>query len=285
MKYSCVICKSAVYYERAAFTKRIGADGSKFKIVKCAKCGLHSLNPLPTDEELMEIYGDYSFKGDRQVVEINRIETIYPRKIRTFRKYNQEIQSILDIGAGLGGFVCTAIKSGINRVVGIEMEKEQTELAHRIFNVNLNNTTFEEYIKSNKDKYDAVHMHHVLEHMKNPFSTLVQINRLLNPTGILLFEVPNQFFVFPTEIYIRLGLIKSLKPYNPFHHLYFFSPNVIKKIVKQAGYEILELNVFENERKNLKKQFKRFIAKIFYLPTSNIIEVVCKKNRSPSHLK
>jgi 2-polyprenyl-3-methyl-5-hydroxy-6-metoxy-1,4-benzoquinol methylase len=278
MTYICNFCGNIRYKEKIELTKRIGANNSKFRVVRCTRCSLHSLFPLPTNREIKEIYSNYIVKGDRELVENKRQLNVYPHKISIIKQHYPNVKTVLEIGAGMGGFINVALKRGIEKIIGIEMDKEQVRIAKEVYNIDLVNSTFEDYILLNNELFDAVHMHHVLEHFKDPKNILNSIYKLLKPGGVLIFEVPNQFFVFPKEFYFRLGYIKYPKPYNPFHHLYFFSPKIIKKLALASNYEILELNC-RNKLVSLSpsKVLKQLIANLLSLATSDVIEVVCRK--------
>jgi 2-polyprenyl-3-methyl-5-hydroxy-6-metoxy-1,4-benzoquinol methylase len=272
-EYSCEICGSNEYSVSEQLTKRlVGEKKAKFNVVKCKKCQLHSLYPIPTDSDLQWIYKDYCQQGARLAVEKLRIERIYPGKIQKIKKY-QSSPKILDIGAGLGGF-CYVCKRQRLEIIGIEMVAQQVKNAKKIFDVDLMNLSINEFFATNKEKFDVVHMHHVLEHLQHPKSVLASIGKVLAPAGIVIFEIPNQFFVFSEELKIKLRIKPYRKPYNPYHHIYFFSPNTLKKLIDVAGYKIIELNQIKNNRKSIRTRIHKALAKITNMGYSGKIEAI-----------
>jgi 2-polyprenyl-3-methyl-5-hydroxy-6-metoxy-1,4-benzoquinol methylase len=271
--YSCEICGSNEYSVSEQLTKRlVGEEKAKFNVVKCKKCQLHSLYPIPTDSDLQWIYKDYSQQGDRLAVEKIRIETIYPEKIQKIKKYHSS-PKILDIGAGLGGFCYICKRQGLE-IFGIEMVAEQVKIAKKIFDVDLVHLSIDEFFASNEKKFDVVHMHHVLEHLQHPKSVLASIRKVLTSAGIVIFEIPNQFFVFGKELKIKLKIKPHRKPYNPYHHIYFFSPNTLKKLIDAAEYKIIELNQIKNNRKSIKTRIHKALAEITNRGYSSRIEAI-----------
>lgn len=278
-QFRCNICSNNTFRVKKQITKSLGIYSGKFQVVKCRNCDLYSLHPTPSDSDFKLIYSGYADKGNRIDVEKKRLENIYPQKIELIKKYfDQKDIHILDIGAGIGGFVSVAKKNGYN-ITGIEFEQEQVALAKHHFNVDLLNTKYEDFVKTSNIKFDVIHLHHVLEHVQSPKTVINLIKSQLKDEGLLIFEVPNQFFVFPQFIWFKLGLIHYLKPYHPYHHLYFFSPKTIKILLRIAGLKILELNIkVKPKEKSLKSHLKYFIAASLNLATSGLIEVVAKKN-------
>lgn len=142
----------------------------------------------------------------------------------------------------------------------------------------MQNIKFEDFAQTNDVKFDVIHMHNVLEHVQSPKNVLSLVKTQLKDDGIIIIEVPNQFFIFPLTILFNLGRIEYPKPYHPYHHLYFFSPKTIKLIMGDVGFNILELNIQKYPRKrSIKSYIKNIIASTFNLATSSVIEVIAKK--------
>ena len=273
VNFLCEICGSKKYSLSKKLTKRlVGNEKAKFYVVKCKKCNLHSLYPIPSDSDFKWIYNNYSSQGNRIEVEKLRIEKTYPAKIAKIMQYHSN-PKVLDIGAGLGGFCFTSKMNGL-QTVGIELEPEQVTLAKQIFDVELINLSIEDFLISNDQTFDVIHMHHVLEHLQNPKNTLFQIQKILSPEGIIILEVPNDFFVFVREIKIMLKLKIPVKPYNPYHHIYFFSPYTLRNLVESAGYNIYEFNQIPSNYYSIKAKIYRLLANISRMGYASCIEAV-----------
>lgn len=274
LSFCCIHCGSKEFIVKKYFTARLGADPDKHKVIKCKVCHLHSLFPIPDEEEIKHIYSHYAYQGDRKKVEIQRCKTVYPNKIELINTFSPDAKTVLDVGAGLGGFVSVSAKNGYD-TVGLEMEEEQITIGKELFNVNLVNSTIEEFIMTANKKFDVVHMHHVLEHFRDPVNILNQLKKILNSNSIVIIEVPNQFFQYPQEIYYRIGYSRPVIPYNPYHHLYFYSPEVLREIFKKLGYSIL---YFSDQQKigkrNIKKWIKVNLSRRIGWSTSPVLEAV-----------
>ena len=274
--YICCSCDSNKYIELPKLTKKLSSVEFKYKVVKCKNCGLHSLYPIPIDTDLDWIYSQYAEKGNRIEVEKLRQKYVYPRKIELIKKLHPTAKNIFDLGAGIGGFAATAIDNGYE-VIGIDLEEEQVKLAKEIFDVELKHQKFKEFKKENTKKFDIVMLHHVLEHLQNPSSVLHDLQLLLANNGLIIIEIPNQFFNLKKNIYEKIGYTKYKYPHNPYHHIFFFSPKTIAELVRVAGYKIIKLNELNAKPKNtfnLSESFSKFLLHPFGYGWSSRIEVI-----------
>lgn len=272
MRFKCDLCSNEAYRTHKKLTLSLGIQDDKFNVVACRNCGLHSLHPIPNDKEFQLIYKNYAQKGNRIQVEEQRIKEVYPRKISFIQRYFKDAKTILDVGAGNGGFVSLASSIGYN-VTGIELEKSQIELAKQVFKVDLIHSSIEEFSRNEKRKFDVINLHHVFEHVQRPLNILNIIKRLLNPNGILLIEVPNQFFKFPNKLYFDLAIKDYRKPYNPYHHLYFYSKRQLLRYFDLTGFEVVLFNDKLPEE-NIKQKVKNLISRAFNLSPSHVFETV-----------
>jgi 2-polyprenyl-3-methyl-5-hydroxy-6-metoxy-1,4-benzoquinol methylase len=279
-QYECNLCGNHTYKHRHHLTSRLGCDPEKFNVVQCSHCTLHSLFPIPTRSELEQIYANYAEQGDRIRVEQSRMDNIYPKKLALVMKHVSSGNKILDIGAGIGGFTALAKRNGY-AVTGVEFEKQQCALAKKLFDVDLICSTFENFFEECTAKYNVVHLHHVLEHLRNPKEVLLKINEILEDNGKVILEVPNQFFVLKTELCTWFGRVPWKKPYNPYHHLYFFSPHTLEAMLRAAGFNIIELNqVYERVGNTAKTKINYALSRMLKMGISSRIEVVAERNDS-----
>ncbi len=88
---------------------------------------------------------------------------------------------ILDVGCGLG-YLLSGLREGWEKY-GIEVSRFAAQHAQawgRIFVGELHEAQFPD------EHFDVVVMHHVIEHMEDPISTILEVRRILKPGGILL---------------------------------------------------------------------------------------------------
>jgi 2-polyprenyl-3-methyl-5-hydroxy-6-metoxy-1,4-benzoquinol methylase len=89
--------------------------------------------------------------------------------------------------------------------------------------------------------FDVVVCADILEHLKNPLGVLLQVSRLLSPDGNIIVSVPNI-----AHLWIRLQMCCGRFEYTERGildgtHLRFFTLASFRRLLREAGLEILEL--------------------------------------------
>jgi SAM-dependent methyltransferase len=155
-------------------------------LVRCRDCGLIFTNPRPSNERLNAFYAGDNYcchetsgsasSGARAEFVLARVsEFLSPHAPR----------SLLDYGAGGGGFLSHARKSGWT-IRGFEPGKCGLENCRR---AGLAVTDKLEELPSSA--FGLITLHHVFEHLADPRRVLAEIRRLLAPEGLLFVDVPN----------------------------------------------------------------------------------------------
>lgn len=278
--FQCDLCAFQKHKIKTCLNRRLGIEDSRFNVVKCLKCGLLSLYPIPTENEFHSIYSDYAVKKDRISVEKSR-KGIYESKLKKITQLTSG-KRLLDIGAGVGTFVNCAGRFGFDPI-GVEYESGQCKLAKELYGIDLINNRFEAICADlAEDPFDVIHMHHVLEHVQSPKRVLRLAYEILNKQGILLVEVPNQFSNIRTEL--RYYTLKKFTfPDNKLHHLYFFSIRTLMKYIQSTNFEIIEFHQHRPREKKmpvwekLPKDLFRYVTTKWHIGAGSIIEVYCRK--------
>lgn len=211
-----------------------------FKIVKCKRCGLSYMNPRPLEKDICSLYDEDYFLGkgfDNSIHYYQDIQLPSPDmlsewqgKLREVTKYKRGSR-LLDIGCALGFFLEVAQRQGWD-VYGIEI----SEFAHRFSQERLGQERIKKSVRMfSQNSFDLVTMVEVIEHLPSPSEALRQINKILKDDGIL---------------FIQTGNIESLKArltgsrWNYITlpgHIYYFSPETIRRYLEKTGFEILKI--------------------------------------------
>ena len=146
---------------------------------------------------------------------------------------------ILDVGCS-GGLLAERMRASGHVVVGVDAievpgVRERTD---QFFVVDL-----EDGIPPQVgDGYDVVIAGDVIEHLSRPGKALREMRALLSPGGQLLLSVPNFGHWYPRSRvalgmfgYDRRGILDDT-------HLRFFTRATLRRLVRNAGYDILEEN-------------------------------------------
>lgn len=283
---SCILCESNQSKIDVDFSERLGLI-DPFGCKKCSICGLRWLSPRPTQKGYELIYTmDNYFGGENSqesfsVVEKNR-RILFCDRLRRINKYYDMAfskKTILDVGAATGQFVYEAQLVGYN-ATGIELSSEAIEQAKKKYSVTLRKKSLQE-LATQGCKFDIIHMNHVFEHMIHPTTCLEECVKLLNNNGILLIEVPQQFYNSLDKLKNILRINKKYKftPYS-LHHAYFYTPKTLSMLLKKHGFTIYSLRTSNIANTPLwPLSFKNIFLAVYlnftdrFFKSGNIIEV------------
>lgn len=145
-------------------------------------------------------------------------------KIRTHR--------IHDVGCGVGFFIDTALKNGME-VTGNELNKYACNVMRNRFGFKVYNNIITN-IDLGQSKMDAIVMDDYIEHTYHPFEDLKKAKFFLKPGGII--------FIKTFHIDCR-AFHKHREKWNYlfWNHVYHFSPITLNKMIEKAGFRILEM--------------------------------------------
>lgn len=215
-------------------------------IVRCRRCGLRYLSPRRNPEENLAVYGDRYFDRRRRreadpewggyVTENDRRYAVtILRHARVLRP------SVLDIGTGRGSFLILLSRlHEIGQVAGTDITDVNREHLHTHgIELYLGDVTELEL-----GRWDIVTAHHVLEHVLDPNAFLSRVRSLLADRGIAHFVLPNEGSLMSWwKSSLNRARVKP-RPYKhltPEHHLWYFTPRTITRLVEANGFRVVEL--------------------------------------------
>lgn len=160
--------------------RKLNAEMWDSRKLKYSSKGYWIVDPMPTESELSDYYSSYYWhqRGGKKCLVSSRdldhfleIKKLYPNK--TFKK-------ILNFGAGHGGISILFHIAGAE-IVNVEPSNLDLGLSWKHFR-KLENVT---------GTYDLIYASHSLEHVIDIDETINVFSKLLEPAGVLYFEVPN----------------------------------------------------------------------------------------------
>jgi 2-polyprenyl-3-methyl-5-hydroxy-6-metoxy-1,4-benzoquinol methylase len=136
---------------------------------------------------------------------------------------------LLDIGAGTGDFLVVAKNDGWD-TTGIEPSAKAKAIA---INKGVNFATNLSNLESHS--FDVITMWHVLEHVPNLDEYILELKRLLKPTGTIIIAVPN-FKSFDANYYGRFWAAFDVP-----RHIWHFSKTAIDKLFAEKGMKLVKV--------------------------------------------
>lgn len=266
---TCVVCASAgrLLYENLS-DRLFGAPGS-WTIARCSKpeCRTLWLDPMPVAQDLGEAYLDYFTHGQSRERRPSAAKGAYLARrygatgatatgsrwkdallaasfsLRTRRrmelddqvfhlKKGDRPQRVLDIGCGSGQAMELLSSLGWE-TVGVEFDPQAAAVGRAKGLTILNGDVSEQGLAS--DSFDAVVLSHVIEHLPRPDATLRECLRLLKSGGQLVMLTPNADALG----HRRYG--RDWMALDPPRHLHIFTPESMRRIVRDAGFSVVEV--------------------------------------------
>ena len=198
---ACLFCGSTSLtplYE--GIRDHYGIDEDVHRFLRCRTCGSATLDPLPSPEHLMALYSsDYTFKPEPSRSALGRLlQTIewrcfyepgYRGRVALIRRLTGlERGLILEAGCGSGLFLRHLRDAGY-AVEGAETSAADVRYARERIGLTVHAGALET-LPLEPERYDAVVMVYVLEHIPDPAATLARIRQLLKPGGWVVLGLP-----------------------------------------------------------------------------------------------
>jgi SAM-dependent methyltransferase len=253
MNTSCIICGNSINNSLYKIKELQLGLGELFNYQLCGNCGTMQLqNPPQNFEKYYPNDEYYSFNLGLEVNKkpdtLRKIKSSYllfnkNRILGPLLSFNYKMPdyyewvknmaipynaSILDIGTGNGSLLLHLFKIGFTNLTGIDpfINESKNYGAIKI----LKKTIFDV-----ADKFDAVMMHHSLEHMFEPEKVLQKAYDILNPGGKLLIRIP----VMGNYGWKRFG--EYWCGIDAPRHIFIPSEKGLKLMVEKAGFTIDQL--------------------------------------------
>jgi SAM-dependent methyltransferase len=204
LNFSCQICTNSSGNSFYHVSEMMFGTGEMFEYVECAFCGTLQIAELPKDLKryypssyaphsaasglrtyLMDRAAFYQWHGFSLTGWIKTIISGRQVGIDALKKIGvDERCSILEIGCGAGGLLNSLYKLGFNSLTGIDPFIEESLTQEQPFPI------FKKNLKEIRGNFDVILLNHVFEHMPDPSSVIIEIEKHLAPNGTVVILVP-----------------------------------------------------------------------------------------------
>jgi len=257
-KTACPLCEATQREPYRAAAYALGEE--PFDLLRCGDCGLVFVHPLPSEEQLRELYDDPEYfeggytLGVEEGSYFERGEELVARYEGVVEELEAELgleaADIFELGAA-GGFWLEAARRRGHRVAGVEVSAVASRHAREELGLEVHHGTLEGS-GFTAEAFDLVVADNVLEHTTAPGEVLEGLRRLLRPGGHLLIVVPSYVNsvwyraagVIPRS-FLGPGLAKLLKrdggDGGPPYHLLEFDRQSLLPWLRSRGFEVLSV--------------------------------------------
>lgn len=241
----CDLCKGEDFHpvgvcrepEGAAVAEMRGCR--EFAIVQCDGCGLRMVAPRYDRAKLKRLYGREYFTGSGDHAQAraaywakdNRLADM--RFEADFLKRRFAAGKILDAGCGTGCFADALGREW--KVYGIEWSEYAAEYARKKSMCVDTSAGDLESVDLGGMMFDGLVMNQVIDHLRRPATVLNRLAEHVRPGGfVLLGKVVNAASVTARVFKDDFRLLAP-------NHLFYFSPSTLRRLLRDAGFERVEI--------------------------------------------
>lgn len=208
-------------------------SGKEFFLKYNRELDLMATFPRPDSEQLSQFY-----QSEKYISHTDSRKTFFDKVYHWVKNYmlNKKLDwisehkkegTILDLGAGTGGFLARA-KDRNWEIYGVEPSEAARELA-----LKKGISLFVETKGYQSKSFDVITLWHVLEHVPDLEEQIMELKRLLKDEGLLVIAVPN----FKSYDAKKYG--ENWAAYDVPRHLWHFSRTAVQKIFGRYGFQII----------------------------------------------
>jgi len=139
--------------------------------------------------------------------------------------------ALLDVGSNRGSFVKAFLETAPSaQVLALEPDERVADSCKDLERTDLIVSRIED-VALETGRFDIVHSCHTIEHLAHPQDVLADHWRVLKPGGLLVLDAPNIAILDESDMIEEWFIDK---------HLYHFSVRTLIRMVRAAGFDIVE---------------------------------------------
>ncbi|MBK6384473.1 MAG: class I SAM-dependent methyltransferase [Chitinophagaceae bacterium] len=235
---NCPVCDSADI-KNVLSAKDYTVSNKVFVIAECNACTLRFTQDVPDAASISPYYKSENYISHTNTSKglINRLyQSVRKRTLKQKRRLIEKATGLtkgflLDVGSGTGAFAATMKEAGW-QVTGLEPDADARTVGKQSYHIELEDIN--RFFQLQANRYDAITMWHVLEHVHDLKDYIAQLKLLLKENGKLFIAVPN----YTSKDAVIYG--EQWAAYDVPRHLYHFSPQSMQVLVEKHGLKLLQ---------------------------------------------
>ena len=259
----CPLCGGA----RSALSTAISGyvEGTTFQVMRCDQCNSCSAAPLSVDKKIYEAiysqperiagyaryerYAETILHVPDPLTYLATREPCYWALTDALRQASSSLdQAILEVGCGLGYFTFALTRAGYKRTVGIDLSGAAVARARERYGCDYRVADIVQMAANPRERFDAVVLSEVIEHLEDPFAFIDQLRRLLKPGGRIILTTPSRSFAgHPFQAW-------ATDP--PPVHLWWFTESGISGLARRLNMQSEFTDFSEFNRRNFRQFWK-----------------------------
>ena len=221
------------------FTKR------GFNIVRCSSCGLVYTNPRVPFQNTKDIYNQSYFKSgdslsagyDNYIAERPTIEVTFKKRLDFIMRNAPSLgvtggRRVLDIGCA-AGFLLDILRKNGWECEGVELSEYAVDYANKELKIDVRQGVLGDF-EYPENHFDLVVCWDVIEHCYDPKRDLKIMYNIVKSGGYLSLITPDM-----GSLHAKIARHRWVEFEKPEEHLYFFSKEILKRILREIGFELV----------------------------------------------
>lgn len=188
------------------------------RIYECENCRLGFVDQKKIVKvNLGSQYQLKEYKKEEKMI-VSRLSPIVDKIVR----YNNS-GSVLEVGPGHGLLSSLLLKKGKYELDVVEPYLNPHYLSGQSYK--LHKKDMDRFLKTSKKKFDLIIMFDVIEHLKDPFTSLHKLKNILGKNGVLVIQTPNYRSLM--QVFTKKWSWWMIED-----HKWFFSPFSLHRVLK-----------------------------------------------------
>lgn len=234
----CPVCLKGPIH-KASTIKDYSVSKEVFEVWKCGYCTAAFTQNIPEASEIGRYYASENYVSHSDTRE-GLVNKIYHRVRNITLKHKRKLiqqktrlmgGNLLDVGAGTGAFANEMQQAGWD-VTALEPDEKARMHAKAFYGISLQAET---RLFNLGQKFDAITLWHVLEHVHSLHEYGEQFKKLLKPGGKLFIAVPN----YESSDAGYYG--EAWAAWDVPRHLYHFSPKSMNIFLAMHGMKVVAM--------------------------------------------